>query len=111
MSSRHAIAIRDRYPVSRGHTLVFPRDHTRALFDLPSDVVADVWALVAEVRRALIDEVSPDGFNIGLNEGEAAGQTVSHAHIHVIPRFNRDVPDPRGGIRFVIADKAAYWDE
>ena len=109
-SSRHAIAIRDRYPVSGGHALVIPRDHARTLFELGTGVQADVWKLVARVRAALADELSPHGFNIGLNEGEAAGQTVSHPHVHIVPRFEGDVPDPHGGIRWVIPEKAAYWE-
>ena len=67
--------------------------------------------LVSEVRQQLADELNPDGFNIGLNDGEAAGQTVMHAHIHVIPRWNGDVPDPRGGVRWIIPDKARYWGD
>ena len=109
-SSRYAIAIRDRYPVSEGHTLVIPRDHARTLYELSASVQSDLWQLVARVRSALAGEVSADGFNIGLNEGEAAGQTVSHPHIHIVPRFDGDVPDPRGGIRWVIPDKATYWE-
>jgi len=109
-SSRHAIAIRDHYPVSPGHTLVILREHGSSLSDLGATVREDAWRLADEVRQALCDEMSPDGFNIGVNEGAAAGQTVLHAHIHVIPRFDGDVPDPRGGIRWVIPDKAAYWE-
>jgi diadenosine tetraphosphate (Ap4A) HIT family hydrolase len=56
-------------------------------------------------------QFQPDGFNIGLNDGQAAGQTVSHAHIHVIPRHTGDVPDPRGGVRWVIPEKAQYWED
>jgi diadenosine tetraphosphate (Ap4A) HIT family hydrolase len=65
--------------------------------------------LVDTVRSELHDRLSPDGFTIGMNLGEAAGQTVPHAHVHVIPRFVGDVPDPRGGIRWVIPGRAAYW--
>jgi len=68
-----------------------------------------IWELVSEVRQRLLTDLKPDGFNIGLNDGLAAGQTVMHAHVHVIPRWSGDVSDPRGGIRWVIADKAAYW--
>jgi diadenosine tetraphosphate (Ap4A) HIT family hydrolase len=70
---------------------------------------AAVWALVAEVRGLLAEEFGPDGFTIGLNDGPAAGQTVPHAHVHVIPRRSGDVPDPRGGVRWVVPHKAAYW--
>jgi diadenosine tetraphosphate (Ap4A) HIT family hydrolase len=68
-----------------------------------------VWDLVSQVRRRLFVDQKPDGFNIGLNDGVAAGQTVMHAHVHVIPRWIGDIPDPRGGMRWVIADKAPYW--
>jgi diadenosine tetraphosphate (Ap4A) HIT family hydrolase len=110
-SSRHAIALRDHYPISTGHTLIISRTHGASLSDLRATVREDAWRLVDEVRRALREELSPDGFNIGVNEGAVAGQTVPHAHIHVIPRFFGDVPDPRGGIRWVIPEKAAYWEE
>lgn len=70
---------------------------------------AEVWKLVAEVRAMLVAELHPDGFNIGLNDGTPAGQTVMHAHVHVIPRQHGDVADPRGGVRWVIPEKAGYW--
>lgn len=109
--SRHALAIRDRYPVSRGHTLVIPKAHTGTLFEQGLEVQADTWRLVARVRGELQAAFGPDGLNIGLNEGRAAGQTVEHAHVHLIPRFDGDVADPRGGIRWVVPGHAAYWDE
>lgn len=109
--SRHALAFRDRYPVSRGHTLVIPRLHGKSLFAQNAQVQADVWHLVAKVRDQLRSALIPDGFNVGVNDGEAAGQTVEHAHVHVIPRFKGDVADPRGGIRWILADRAPYWDQ
>lgn len=108
--SRHAVAIRDGYPVSRGHTLVVPKAHVKSLFDLDNEAQADLWRLVTKVRSDLQSNLKPDGFNIGLNDGGAAGQTVEHAHVHVIPRFDGDVADPRGGIRWVLPECAAYWD-
>ena len=108
--SRHAVAVRDRYPVAPGHTLVVPRAHTRTLFALSAEVQADVWRLAARVRAELQSQRSPDGFNVGLNDGRAAGQTVEHAHVHVIPRSDGDRADPRGGIRWVLPERAAYWD-
>ena len=104
-----AIAFLDNFPVSLGHTLVIPGDHIGALMELPENDLKEVWSLVAHVRKLLIDKYKPDGFNIGINEGFAAGQTVAHAHIHIIPRFNGDVPDPRGGVRWVKPEKAKYW--
>lgn len=109
--SRHALAIRDRYPVSRGHTVVVPKAHTVSLFEQGLEIQADTWRLVARVRGELQEAFGPDGLNIGLNDGRAAGQTVEHAHVHLIPRFEGDVADPRGGIRWVLPSQAAYWDE
>ena len=108
--SPHALAVRDRYPVAPGHTLVVPKAHARTLFALSSEVQADVWRLAARVRDELRTQRNPDGFNVGLNDGPAAGQTVEHAHVHVIPRSDGDRTDPRGGIRWVLPERAAYWD-
>ncbi len=109
--NRWAIAFHDGFPVSRGHSLVIPRRHVRSVFELSPDEYASVWALVGEVREKLLLEFQPAAFNIGVNDGTAAGQTVSHAHIHVIPRFSGDVVDPRGGVRWVIPSKADYWSK
>lgn len=109
--NHHALAFRDRYPVAGGHTLVIPRRHVVSLFDLSPDELTSVWALVGQVRRSIAVELTPDAFTIGVNDGVAAGQTIMHAHVHVIPRWNGDVPDPRGGVRWVIPDRAPYWDE
>jgi diadenosine tetraphosphate (Ap4A) HIT family hydrolase len=110
-ASTHARAFPDAYPVNPGHTLVVPVRHVASLFELSADELADVWWLVGEVRAALAASHTPDAFNIGVNDGEAAGQTVGHAHVHVIPRRRGDVPDPRGGVRWVIPDRAPYWEQ
>ncbi len=107
--SEHAIAFPDAFPVTQGHTLVVPRVHVESVFDLPQAVQTDLWLLVARVRSQLARDAHVDGFTVGTNDGVAAGQTVPHAHIHVIPRRRGDVPDPRGGVRWVIPDRAAYW--
>ena len=108
-SSESAVAFFDRYPISPQHTLVIPRRHVASLFELSEAELADVLLLVATVRRHLIATTDACEFNIGVNDGVAAGQTVMHAHIHVIPRRKGDVEDPRGGIRWVIPEKARYW--
>jgi len=108
-SSDLAAAFPDAYPVSPGHSLVVPRRHVADLFALSVDELRSVWDLVAEVRRRLEAERRPDGFNVGVNAGAAAGQTVEHAHVHVIPRYLGDVADPRGGVRWVVPAKARYW--
>ena len=109
--SEHAVAFPDGFPVSRGHTLVVPRRHVPSVYDLTEAEQADVWRLAARVRARLAAELAPAGFNVGLNDGPAAGQTVPHAHVHVIPRYEGDVPDPRGGVRWVIPERAPYWLE
>jgi len=103
------IALLDGYPVSEGHTLVIPKRHVMILHDLPPPELQEIWNVVSAMRQLLVKRFHPDGFNIGVNEGSAAGQTVPHAHIHIIPRFKGDVPDPRGGVRWVIPEKAKYW--
>ncbi len=109
MDSEEAIAFADAFPLAEGHMLVAPRKHVSSIYELTGPEQAAIWKLVAEVRERLLTGLKPDGFNIGLNDGLAAGQTVDHAHVHVIPRRQGDVPDPRGGIRWVIADNAPYW--
>lgn len=102
-------AIRDAFPVSPGHTLLLPRRHVGSLFDLTVVEWVELGQLLARVRTALQAEFRPDGFNVGVNEGAAAGQTVPHLHVHLIPRYRGDRPDPRGGIRWIFPDKVRYW--
>ncbi len=111
IENEHAIAFPDVYPVTDGHTLVIPRKHVTSIYELRGDERSAVWSLVAEVRQRLLTGLKPDAFNIGVNDGLAAGQTVEHAHVHVIPRWKGDVPDPRGGIRWIIDEKANYWNK
>jgi len=110
-TNEYAIAFPDGFPVSDGHTLIVPRRHVSSLWDLSASELEAIWKLAGEVRALLASEHSPDGFNVGVNDGAAAGQTVDHAHLHIIPRYAGDVPDPRGGIRYVIPDRARYWPE
>ena len=109
--NQHALAFRDRYPLAAGHTLVIPRRHVESPFDLAPEELTALWSLVAQVRRSLASEFAPDAFTIGVNDGVAAGQTIPHAHVHVIPRWTGDVADPRGGLRWVIPTRAPYWNE
>ncbi len=109
LATKVAVAFRDAFPVSEGHTLVVPRRHVASVFELDMKELAIVWELVATARAGLLASVSPDGFTVGVNDGAAAGQTVEHAHVHVIPRFEGDIRDPRGGVRWVRPDQAAYW--
>lgn len=106
--NEHAYAIRDAYPVSDGHTLVIPYRHVGDVFELSNEELASVFKLVREVKAMLAREYVPAGFNVGINIGHAAGQTVDHAHVHVIPRRVGDVDDPTGGVRHVIPGKGRY---
>ncbi len=105
-----AIAAPDMYPAAPGHTLVLPRRHVDSIFELDEEEQAAVWALVADVREVLCVEHRPDAFTIGINDGLAAGQTIPHAHVHVIPRHLGDVADPTGGLRGILPHKARYWE-
>jgi diadenosine tetraphosphate (Ap4A) HIT family hydrolase len=111
LRNSHCYARSDRYPISRGHLLILPFRHEASFLSLSSDEKAAALELLTQVHLKLDSELHPDGYNIGINEGEAAGQTVAHAHIHVIPRYRGDVPDPRGGVRGVIPSRARYWPQ
>ena len=106
-----AISVRDAYPVSLGHTLVVPRRHVGSFFDATSEERGAMLALLDKAKRQLDSEFSPASFNIGINDGVAAGQTIPHLHMHLIPRYAGDVPDPRGGVRWLIPGKADYWSK
>jgi diadenosine tetraphosphate (Ap4A) HIT family hydrolase len=109
LANEHALAFRDTAPLTEGHTLVIPRRHLVSVFDGTPAELAALWQLVVEVRAQLLEEDVPDGFTVGINDGVAAGQTVGHGHVHVIPRRRGDVPDPKGGIRWIIPERAPYW--
>jgi len=104
-----AFAIEDGFPVTPGHTLVIAKRVVATWFDATTEEQTALMALVAVVRDRL-DQRSPkpDGYNVGFNAGEAAGQTVMHLHVHVIPRYRGDMDDPRGGVRHVIPSKGNY---
>lgn len=104
-----AVAIRAGYPVSPGHALIVPRRHEPDFFSLTADEQAALMALVNPVRDVLLEQFAPDAFNLGVNAGKAAGQTIQHVHLHVIPRYTGDVPEPRGGVRWVLPETARYW--
>ena len=103
------VAFPDEFPLTPGHLLVVPRAHQADFFELDETVQSDVWRLLAQLRRSTQESLAPDGYNVGINVGDAAGQTVGHAHVHLIPRYAGDVSDPRGGVRWVVPDNAAYW--
>ena len=108
-ASELAYGLRDAFPVTAGHTLVIPRRHVADWFSLTREELVACNQLLHEVRALVLnDDPSIEGFNIGANVGEVAGQTIFHCHIHLIPRRAGDVPEPRGGIRHVIPGKGSY---
>ena len=103
--------IRDAYPVSPGHTLIIPKRHVGSFFDLTADERGELLALVTSAKTQIDADHRPSAYNIGINDGPAAGQTVPHLHIHLIPRYDGDRDDPRGGVRWIIPEKADYWSQ
>jgi diadenosine tetraphosphate (Ap4A) HIT family hydrolase len=105
----HALALRDGFPISPGHTLIVPRRHVGSFFEATAEERAALLALLDDAKQGLDAEFAPASYNIGINDGPAAGQTVPHLHIHLIPRYEGDCADPRGGVRWIIPGKADYW--
>lgn len=106
--SHLCFAILDGFPVSVGHTLIIPKRHVSDYFDLTYEEIMDMQSMMRELKVKLDAELSPDGYNVGINVNEAAGQTVFHVHMHLIPRYKGDVENPRGGVRGVIPNKQKY---
>ena len=104
-----AFVIRDGHPVSPGHMLVIPRRHVASFFETTTEEQASMLRLLNLARIEIAQQFKPAGYNVGINDGAAAGQTVAHLHIHLIPRYPGDRDDPRGGVRWVLPEKAAYW--
>jgi diadenosine tetraphosphate (Ap4A) HIT family hydrolase len=98
----------DQYPVSKGHLLVIPFRHIANFFDTTKEEKNSLFELIEACKTILNEQYTPDGYNIGMNIGEVAGQTVMHCHVHVIPRYRGDSDSPRGGIRGVIPAKKDY---
>jgi len=103
------MVVRDAYPISPGHTLIIPKRHVGSFFELSADERSDLLALLDSAKADLDKEFKPQAYNIGINDGAAAGQTVPHLHIHLIPRYEGDRPDPRGGVHWITPEKADYW--
>jgi diadenosine tetraphosphate (Ap4A) HIT family hydrolase len=100
----------DQFPISPGHALIIPKRHVETWFDASSEEHQALTQALTRVKAVIEAEHQPDSYNIGINSGKAAGQTIPHLHVHLIPRYQGDVPDPRGGVRNVIPTKANYWD-
>lgn len=109
IENEHAFVIYDGYPISPGHSLIIPKRHIASFFEAKQEEQVSLLELLNQMQLNLIEAFKPDGFNIGINVGEAAGQTVMHLHIHLIPRYVGDIPDPRGGVRWIFPEKADYW--
>tara|TARA_B100000676_G_C17976891_1_gene786665 strand:+ start:190 stop:603 length:414 start_codon:yes stop_codon:yes gene_type:complete len=108
LESKYGFAAWDRHPVSNGHFLVIPYRHFASYFDIEERERNDLWKLVAAAKEICQKKFNPDGYNVGINVGHWAGQSIHHLHIHVIPRFKGDVPNPKGGVRGVIPEKKLY---
>ena len=109
--NERAVLILDGFPVSPGHSLIIPKRHVGSFFEITDIERAALFKLLDRAKALVSDLHQPDGFNIGINDGAAAGQTVPHLHIHLIPGYYGDLADPRGGVRWVIPDKADYWTQ
>ena len=106
--NKFAFAIYDGFPVSKGHSLVIPKRIVSSVFDLNDDEYNHIFILLRDVKKILLEKFKPDGFNIGINNGTDAGQTIEHAHTHIIPRYKGDLKDPRGGVRNILPDNSGY---
>jgi diadenosine tetraphosphate (Ap4A) HIT family hydrolase len=108
-SNEYGVVIRDAYPITQGHTLVIPKRHMASWFEATQAEQLALFSLLNTAKELLTQAFKPDSFNIGINDGPAAGQTIPHLHMHLIPRYKTDHTDPRGGVRWIIPDKAKYW--
>jgi len=109
LANELVVVIRDDFPVSRGHTLIIPKRHVSSFFDVIGAEREAMLALLDSAKLGLDAEFRPDGYNVGINDGVAAGQTVPHVHLHLIPRYAGDSEDARGGVRWIFPEKAKYW--
>lgn len=109
-SNEFGVIIRDGFPISPGHTLVIPKRHIGSWFAISNAEQLGLLDLLARAKVVLQEELNPDGYNIGINDGPVAGQTVPHLHMHLIPRYKGDQEDARGGVRWIIPEKAKYWE-
>jgi superfamily II DNA or RNA helicase/diadenosine tetraphosphate (Ap4A) HIT family hydrolase/HKD family nuclease len=105
---RLVIGLWDQFPLSPGHALIIPRRHVASWFEATDEERSELLAAVGDARNAIERVHQPNGYNLGVNIGDAAGQTIPHLHVHVIPRYRGDVPAPRGGVRHVLPGKADY---
>lgn len=108
LENNFSYAIYDKFPVSKGHILIIPKKHNSNYFDLSLEEQKECLILLNNAKKILDKEFKPDGYNVGININKDAGQTIWHAHIHLIPRYSGDIEEPRGGVRGVIPFKKIY---
>jgi diadenosine tetraphosphate (Ap4A) HIT family hydrolase len=111
LESESILGLWDSFPVSPGHALLVPRRHVDNWSAASSQERVELCTAIIDLKRVIERNYQPHGYNIGINSGEVAGQTIPHLHVHVIPRYQGDVDDPRGGVRWVIPARANYWSE
>ena len=109
LESNDFLIIEDSHPISPGHLLLIAKRHVESFFLTTKEEKAALLNGIEQAKALVEEKLSPDGYNIGINDGESAGQTINHLHIHLIPRYKGDSQDPRGGIRWIFPDKAPYW--
>ncbi len=108
LENSHALATYDQYPVSQGHTLIILKRHFPSIFEASSEEITAIFDLAKQIQKLLSKQYNPNGYNVGFNDLKAAGQSIPHCHMHIIPRYQGDVKNPRGGIRGVIPGKQNY---
>jgi len=108
VDNQYFFARYDNFPLNDGHCEIIPKEHIVSFFDLTSEQIKSFYSLITAVKEIIDKKFNPDGYNIGVNDGKAAGRTQDHLHIHLIPRYIGDVENPRGGIRHIIPSRADY---
>lgn len=108
MENEFFYVLHDKYPVSPGHVLIVPKRHVETIFELDQEEKQALLVLMERAKAVIEEERKPDGFNFGINQGEAAGQTIAHLHLHVIPRYRGDIEEPEGGVRGAVPHKRKY---
>jgi len=108
LENEYAIARFDDFPVNKGHLEVIPKRHIKDWWEANDEERKAIFDLLDEAKKRVDLKYQPDGYNIGMNLGKSAGQSVMHLHVHLIPRYNGDVDNPRGGVRAVIPQKQNY---
>lgn len=110
LENNSVVGLWDKFPVNPGHALLVPKRHIAEWFEATREEQEALTSALSQAKQVIDDLYQPSGYNIGMNLGQAAGQTIFHLHIHMIPRYENDQNDPRGGIRKLFPEKANYWE-